>query len=183
MAFLRRKNRRHLIPLHRDNATNEDWVVILEANTIVGPDREPLRVAYATRERKVVKRLRSFKLQLFLLLEHYDPRIHVLFFCPQLYQYDKDGALVPLRSDEIGRFVARALDDKTAVRRPWYNPIESLSGRPLVAEPMPSWGNLLHDLERFSEVAANPWLLAPAGLLAVAVICFQLVAPREDFVA
>ena len=135
MAFFRHKTRRHLIPLHRDNAANEDWVVILEANTIVGPDREPLRVAHATRERKVVKRLRSFKLQLFLLLEHYDPRIHVLFFCPQLYQYD-DGALVPLRSDEIGRFVARALDDKTAVRRPWYDPIESFPGRPPVAEAM-----------------------------------------------
>jgi hypothetical protein len=159
MAFFRRKNRRHLIPLHRDNATNEDWVVILEANTIVGPDREPLRVACATRERKVVKRLRSFKLQLFLLLEHYDPRIHVLFFCPQLYQYDKDGALVPLRSDEIGRFVARALDDKTAVRRPWYNPIESLPGRPLVAEPM------LDDYDTLlvESPALQPLLPAPIG--------------------
>ncbi len=49
-----------------------------------------------------------------------------------------------------------------------------------VAEPMPSWGSLLRDLEHFSEVAANPWLLAPAGLLAVVVICFQLVVPRED---
>ncbi len=52
-----------------------------------------------------------------------------------------------------------------------------------VAEPMPSWGNLLRDLEHFSEIAANPWLLAPAGLLAVVVTCFQLVVPREDFVA
>lgn len=52
-----------------------------------------------------------------------------------------------------------------------------------VTEPMPSWGSLLRELERFSEVQANPWLLAPAGLLAVVVICFQLVAPREDFVA
>jgi hypothetical protein len=136
MAFFRRKNRRHLIPLHPDNVRNEDWLVILEANTIVGPGREPLRVACAMRECRIVTRLRSFKWRLFLLLEHYDPRIHVLFFCPQLYQYDKDGALVPLRSDEIGKFVARALDDKTAVRRPWYNPMETLPSRPLVAEPM-----------------------------------------------
>ena len=136
MTFFRRNSRRHLIPLHRDNAGGQDWLVILEANTIVGPDREALRVACATRERKIVKKLRSFRQQLFLLLEDYDPRIHVLFFCPQLYQYDKDGALVPLRSDEIGKFVARALDDKTAVRRPWYNPMQSLPHRPLVAEPM-----------------------------------------------
>jgi len=136
MTFFRRNSRRHLIPLHRDNAGGQDWLVILEANTIVGPDREALRVACATRERKIVKKLRSFRQQLFLLLEDYDPRIHVLFFCPQLYQYDKDGALVPLRSDEIGRFVARALDDKTAVRRPWYNPMQSLPRKSLVAEPM-----------------------------------------------
>jgi hypothetical protein len=136
MPFFRRKNRRHLIPLHRDNARSEDWVVILEANTIVGPNRETLRVARATRERTIVTRLKSFKLELFLLLENYDPRIHALFFCPQLYHYDKDGALVPMRSDEIGTFVARALDDKTAVRRPWYDPIEPPPGRPLVAETM-----------------------------------------------
>jgi len=136
MAFFRHKNRRHLIPLHRDNAANEDWVVILEANTIVGPNRETLRVARTTRERRIVTRLRSFKPQLFLLLENYDPRIHVLFFCPQLYHYDNDGPLVPMRSDEIGIFVARALDEKTTVRRPWYDPIEPPSGRPLVAETM-----------------------------------------------
>ena len=52
-----------------------------------------------------------------------------------------------------------------------------------VAEPMPSWGNLLRDLENFSELRANPWLLAPAVLLAVVVTCFQLIVPREDFVA
>ena len=52
-----------------------------------------------------------------------------------------------------------------------------------VAEPMPSWGNLLRDLEHFSEIAVNPWLMAPAALLALVVICFQLVVPREDFIA
>jgi peptide/nickel transport system permease protein len=49
-----------------------------------------------------------------------------------------------------------------------------------VAEPMPSWGNLLRDLERFSEVRANPWLLAPAGMLVVVVICFQVIGRREN---
>jgi peptide/nickel transport system permease protein len=52
-----------------------------------------------------------------------------------------------------------------------------------VAEPMPSWGNLLRDLENFSQLRTNPWLLAPAVLLALVVTCFQLVIPREDFVA
>jgi len=52
-----------------------------------------------------------------------------------------------------------------------------------VAEPTPSWGNLLRDLERFSEVRANPWLVAPAAMLIVVVICFQAVAKREDLVA
>jgi len=136
MAILRRNKRRHLIPLHRDNARTDDWLILLEANTIVGSGREALRVACATRERNIVTRLRSFKRELFLLVEGYDPRIHVLFFCPQLYHYGQDGTLVPLRSDEIGRFVARALDDKTAIRRPWYQPRESLAAAPLVAETM-----------------------------------------------
>jgi peptide/nickel transport system permease protein len=52
-----------------------------------------------------------------------------------------------------------------------------------VAEPMPSWGNLLRDLERFSEVRANPWLLAPAAMLVAVVICFQVITRREDFTA
>jgi len=52
-----------------------------------------------------------------------------------------------------------------------------------VAEPMPSWGNLLRDLERFSEVRSNPWLLAPAAMLIAVVICFQIIARREDLVA
>jgi len=136
MAFLRRKSRRHLIPLHRDNARSEDWLIVLEANTIVGSAREALRVACATRERKIVTRFNSFKRHLFLRVDDYDPRIHVLFFCPQLYRYDTDGTLVPMRGDEIGRFVARALDDKTAVRNPWYDPRRSLPARPIVAEAM-----------------------------------------------
>jgi len=52
-----------------------------------------------------------------------------------------------------------------------------------VSEPMPSWGNLLRELENLSQVGANPWMLAPAVLLALVVTCLQLVAPREDFVS
>jgi peptide/nickel transport system permease protein len=52
-----------------------------------------------------------------------------------------------------------------------------------VAEPMPSWGSLLRDLERFSEVRANPWLLAPAVMLVAVVVCFQIIAKGEEFIA
>jgi peptide/nickel transport system permease protein len=52
-----------------------------------------------------------------------------------------------------------------------------------VAEPMPSWGSLLRDLERFSEVRSNPWLLAPAVMLVAVVMCFQIIARREDSIA
>lgn len=50
-----------------------------------------------------------------------------------------------------------------------------------VAEPMPSWGNLLRGLENWPEVMSNPWKLAPVVLLLAVVSCFQLVLPREDF--
>jgi len=49
-----------------------------------------------------------------------------------------------------------------------------------VSEPVPSWGNLLRDLERFSEVESNPWLLAPAAMLIAVVICFQILARRQE---
>src|SRR5262249_30234608 len=52
-----------------------------------------------------------------------------------------------------------------------------------VTEPMPSWGNLLRELERLSAIRANPLLLAPAALLVIVTISFQIVARREDFVA
>ncbi len=50
-----------------------------------------------------------------------------------------------------------------------------------VSEPLPSWGNLLRGLENYQALPANPWRLAPLGLLIVVVSCFQLILPREDF--
>ncbi len=49
-----------------------------------------------------------------------------------------------------------------------------------VAEPLPSWGNLLRDLENWPAVATNPWRLAPLVLLVAVVSCFQLILPLED---
>ena len=43
MGLLRRKAPTHLIPVSRDNAASEDWVILLEAGTIVGPSPDKLR--------------------------------------------------------------------------------------------------------------------------------------------
>ena len=45
-----------------------------------------------------------------------------------------------------------------------------------VAEPLPSWGNLLAELQRPQAVHANPWVLAPLGLLMLVMICLEEVA-------
>jgi ABC-type dipeptide/oligopeptide/nickel transport system permease subunit len=52
-----------------------------------------------------------------------------------------------------------------------------------VAEPLPSWGTLLRELENVTSVTANPWMLAPALVLIVVVVCIQILVPREDFIA
>jgi hypothetical protein len=71
----------HLIPVSPDNAASNDWVVLLEAGTIVGPSPDRLRVAKSTLEKKIVKRYNFFlKATHFLDVEGYDPRIHVVYF-------------------------------------------------------------------------------------------------------
>ena len=45
MGIFRRTAPSHLIPVHPDNAIKKDWVILLEAGTIVGPSPERLRVA------------------------------------------------------------------------------------------------------------------------------------------
>ena len=170
MGLFRRKRRTHLIPIHPHNVGSKDWLILLEAGTIVGPSPENLRVAQATQERKVVmkregilerrpfltgippQRLRpaasrdwatSFRSSstrassgdgrgpspgrplwkhrgpgqterqgryrrdhgrsigandwgIASVVNEYDPRIHAVYFCPQLYRYDSDKKLVPL---------------------------------------------------------------------------------------
>jgi len=48
--------RSHLIPVNPQNAASNDWVILLEAGTIIGPSPERLRVARSTLERKIVKK-------------------------------------------------------------------------------------------------------------------------------
>jgi hypothetical protein len=131
--------RSHLIPVNPQNATGNDWVILLEAGTIIGPSPERLRVARSTLERKIIKKYNfTLKAEYFLVLEGHDPRIHKVFFCPQLYRYDSEKKLVPLHGDEIGRLVAHAVEDGIAERRPWYDPSEKLPNRPVIDAQMNS---------------------------------------------
>jgi peptide/nickel transport system permease protein len=52
-----------------------------------------------------------------------------------------------------------------------------------VAEPMPSWGSLLKELEGLTSVGDQPWKLIPLILLVLVVMSFQLLLSRHDEVA
>ena len=137
MSIFRRKVPRHLVPIHPDNAKNKDWIILLEAGTIVGSSPERLRVARSMQERKIVKRYDiSLRARHFLVVEEYNPRIHALFFCPQLYRYDSEKKLVPLQGEEIGRFIAQAVEGRITERRPWYGPLEKFPAQPLINIPL-----------------------------------------------
>jgi ABC-type dipeptide/oligopeptide/nickel transport system permease subunit len=49
-----------------------------------------------------------------------------------------------------------------------------------VSEPLPSWGAMLRELENYSAVLQNPWMLAPAVLLVIVVSCLQLLLGTEE---
>jgi hypothetical protein len=137
MGIFRRNAPSHLIPVHPDNATKKDWVILLEAGTIIGPSPERLRVARSTLERKIVKKFNVFlRAKHFLVVEGYDPRIHAVYFCPQLFRYDPDKKLVPLQGEEIGKLIAQALEGGVAERRPWYEPSDKTPERPIFTAPM-----------------------------------------------
>src|SRR5215470_5712217 len=137
MGLFRRKVPSHYIPVHPDNARKRDWVILLEAGTIVGPSPERLRVALFTLERKVVRKFNVLlRAQHFLVVDGYDPRIHALYFCPQLYRYDPDKKLVPLQGEEIGRVIAQSLESGVTERRPWYGPSEKMPDQPIISTQM-----------------------------------------------
>lgn len=137
MGLFRRRVPSHLVRIHPHNATSKDWVILLEAGTIVGPSPERLRVARATQERKITKKYNILlRAQHYLVMEGYDPRIHAVYFCPQLNKYDSDKKLVPLQGDEIGRLIANALEGGIVDRRPWYEPAEKLPEQPIISVPL-----------------------------------------------
>src|SRR3984893_10713235 len=147
MGLFRRKVLRHLIRIHPDNATSKNWVILLEAGTIVGPSPERLRVARSTQERKIVKKYNILlRAEHFLVVEGYDPRIHVVYFCPQLYKYDPDRKLVPLQGEEMGTLIAHALQGGINDRRPWYEPAEQLPDRPVINTPSREFETLVVEM-------------------------------------
>jgi hypothetical protein len=155
MSVAGRKAVGNLVPVHPDNARRKDWIVLLEASTIVGSPRDKLRVALTTRERKVRKKFRLFsKTEYFLEIAGYDPRIHALYFCPQLYKYD-DDKLVALEGEEIGRLMVQALQDGASDRQPWYEPLDKLPDEPVVT------GSVQTELD--SVVVNMPAPRTPAG--------------------
>jgi peptide/nickel transport system permease protein len=52
-----------------------------------------------------------------------------------------------------------------------------------VAEPLPSWGSLLRELEGLLSFQQEPWKLAPLLLLVMVVTSFQLVLSNEETAA
>jgi hypothetical protein len=126
----------HLVRIHPDNATTTDWVILLEAATIVGASPQKLRVAQTMREPRIVRKYNLFfKAEYFLVMEGYDPRIHSVYFCPQLYRHDADRKLVPLEGEEIGRLIADSVEDGVVERRPWYGPSDGLPDQPVIIAP------------------------------------------------
>jgi hypothetical protein len=133
MRFFSKNLPSHLIPINPANARNNDWVILIEAGTIVSPASEKIRIARSTQERKVVKKYDLLlRANHYLVVEGYNPRIHAVYLCPQLYKYDANQKLVPLQGDEIGQLIAHALSKKVAERRPWYAPSEKLPDEPII---------------------------------------------------
>jgi hypothetical protein len=134
MGVFRRKVPSHYIPIHPDNIAKRDWIILLEAGTIVGHGAQKLRVALATVEKKIVRKYNVLlRAGHFLVLPGYDPRIHALYFCPQLYTYDADNALIPLEGEEIGKLVAQAVQDAVVDKQPWYEPSDKLPSNPIIS--------------------------------------------------
>jgi ABC-type dipeptide/oligopeptide/nickel transport system permease subunit len=44
-----------------------------------------------------------------------------------------------------------------------------------VSEPMPSWGNLLRELENYQAIPERPWMLAPLAMLMLTILCLHAV--------
>jgi hypothetical protein len=136
MGVLRWRNPHRLVPIDPSNVANGDWAILLEATTIIGSRTKVLRVATTTQQKRIVQRFTLSGPKTFLIIEEYNPRIHILLFCPQLYQYDQSGRLIPLGGDEIGKFIAQALAKKVPLRCPWYGPAHASPIQPLLSEPM-----------------------------------------------
>jgi hypothetical protein len=158
MSIFQRKVPNHFLRIDPNNATSKDWLIMLEAGTIVGPSPSKLRVARATEDRKVVKRYNLFLHPTYYLdVEDYDPRIHAVYFCPQLYRYDADKQLVPLQGEDIGKLIAQALESSVNERLPWYMPSENLPESPAINGSIePEFDTLVVDMPQRGSVVDMP---------------------------
>jgi hypothetical protein len=159
-----RKRHGFLVAVHADNANSKDWLVLLEAATIVGQQRDKLRVALTTKERHLVKKRRLFRAsQYFLVIDGYDPRIHAIYFCPQLYKKNEDGELAALSGPEIGRLMAQALEGGAIEKPPWYEPLDGAPEQAVISSgPGMELDSLVVDAPILQENR-------PAALISVAV--------------
>jgi len=72
VRFIRKNPSNDLVPIHPDNISNNDWVILLEA----GPSPQRIRVARWIQEKKIVKKNDMFlRMKYFILVEGYNPRI------------------------------------------------------------------------------------------------------------
>jgi len=72
MSLFRRKVPAHLIRVHPDNVKSRDWLILLEAGTIVGPSPERLRCAFR-RSRPWIPREAGRRYRLKLAKDSDDP--------------------------------------------------------------------------------------------------------------
>jgi hypothetical protein len=136
VSFFRKKHANDLVPIHPDNSSSKDWAILLEAGTIVGPSPQRIRVARWMQDKKIVKKHDMFlRTKYFIVIEGFNPRIHALYFCPQLFRHAGDE-LVPLEGEEIGQLIARAVETSAVERRPWYEPTDQLPREPLINRDM-----------------------------------------------
>jgi len=49
-----------------------------------------------------------------------------------------------------------------------------------VAEPLPSWGSLLRELQSYSAITGQPWQFVPLILFVVVLSCFHLVLLEQE---
>jgi hypothetical protein len=137
MSIFRTRTANYLVPVHPDNATTKDWAILLEAGTIVGPSPQRIRVAQSMQDKKIKRRYDILlRAKYFIFVEGFNPRIHTLYFCPQLYRYDTERKLVPLQGEEIGQLIAQAAEAGVTARRPWYEPSEKLPDLPPINTAM-----------------------------------------------
>jgi len=70
VGFFRKKASNDMVPIHPDNIGNKDWMILLEAGTIIGPSPQRIRVARWMQEKKIVKKYDMFlRMKYFVVVE------------------------------------------------------------------------------------------------------------------